>query len=106
MPGVGHCGGGEGFPNINLVSQVTGWVEQGTAPNAVMTYQTDSSRNVTASRPVYPYPAVARYTGSGDWPSGANYTQGEPLYNASTPTWASSSFYTPYTATMQGVAAP
>ncbi|SDR22438.1 feruloyl esterase [Paraburkholderia fungorum] len=106
VPGVGHCGGGEGFPNIDLVTQVTGWVEQGTAPNAVMTYQTDSSNAVTASRPVYPYPAVAKFTGTGDWHNGANYVQGDPLYNASAPAWAGSSFYTAYTAKTQGVAAP
>ncbi|SMG59886.1 tannase/feruloyl esterase family alpha/beta hydrolase [Paraburkholderia susongensis] len=106
VPGVAHCGGGEGFPNIDLVSKITDWVEQVQAPDAVMTYQTDSSNNVTASRPVYPYPAVAKYTGSGDWHDGANYTQGAPLYTASTAAWAGSSFYAPYTAATQGVAAP
>jgi hypothetical protein len=106
VPGVGHCGGGEGFPNIDLVTQITGWVEQGSAPNAVMTYQTNSSNAVTASRPMYPYPAVPQYTGTGDWHNGANYTQGAPLYNAPTPTWAGISFYSPYTATTEGVAAP
>ncbi|MGA9911208.1 MAG: tannase/feruloyl esterase family alpha/beta hydrolase [Paraburkholderia sp.] len=106
VPGVGHCGGGEGFPNIDLVTQITGWVEQGSAPNAVMTYQTNASNAVTASRPVYPYPAVPQYTGTGDWHDGANYTQGAALYNAPTPTWAGISFYSPYTAATQGVAAP
>ena len=106
IPGVAHCGGGEGFPNIDLISQITGWVEQGNAPNAVTTYQTDASANVTASRPVYPYPAVALYTGTGDWHSGANYTQSAPLYNAGIPAWAGSGFYSPYAATLQGVAAP
>ncbi|MBC8746140.1 hypothetical protein F6X42_05695 [Paraburkholderia sp. WC7.3b] len=37
--------------------------EEAKVPTSVMAYQTDSSSNVTASRPVYPYPAVARYTG-------------------------------------------
>jgi feruloyl esterase len=106
VPGVAHCGGGEGFPNIDLVSKITGWVEQGTAPAAVTTYQTDASNNVTASRPVYPYPAVAKYTGSGDWHSAANYTQGAPLYTAAAPAWAGSSFYTSYGPKTQGVAAP
>jgi pimeloyl-ACP methyl ester carboxylesterase len=106
VPGVGHCGGGEGFPNIDLVSQITAWAEQGTAPNAVMTYQTDSSNNVTATRPVYPYPAVAQFSGTGDWHVGANWTQGPALYNEPTHTWAGSSFYTTYTPTTRGVAAP
>ena len=104
VPGVAHCGGGEGFPNIDLVSQITGWVEQGNAPNSVMTYQTDTSNKVTATRPVYPYPAVPMYTGSGDWHNGANYAPGAPLYNAAAPAWAGASFYTPYTAATQGVA--
>jgi feruloyl esterase len=106
VPGVGHCGGGEGFANIDLVTQITGWVENSSAPNAVMTYQTDSSNAVTATRPVYPYPAVPQYTGTGDWKNGANYVQGAPLYNEPTPTWAGISFYSPYTATTRGVAAP
>jgi feruloyl esterase len=106
VPGVGHCGGGEGFPNIDLVTSITNWVEGAKVPNSVMAYQTDSSSNVTASRPVYPYPAVAKYTGSGDWHNGANFTQGAPLYTASSRKWAGSSFYTPYTGTTRGVAAP
>jgi feruloyl esterase len=106
VPGVAHCGGGEGFPNIDLVSQITAWAEQSKAPNAVMTYQTDASDAVTATRPVYPYPAVAKYTGSGDWHDAANYTQGAALYTATTPAWAGASFYTPYTPTTRGVAAP
>ena len=106
IPGVGHCGGGEGYANIDLVSQITGWVEQSGAPNSVMTYGTDASGNVTASRPVYPYPAVAQYTGTGDWHNGADYTSGAPLYNARTPAWAGSPIYTPYTPRQQGVSTP
>ncbi len=106
VPGVGHCGGGEDFPNIDLVSQATDWVEQSKAPAAVTTYRTDSSNAVTASRPVYPYPAVAMYSGTGDWKSAANYTQGPALYAAPPFSWAGASFYAPYTPAMQGVPAP
>ncbi len=106
VPGVAHCGGGQGMPNIDLVSQITGWVEQSTAPDAVMTYQTDSSSAVTATRPVYPYPAVARYTGSGDKTVAANFVKGDPLYDAPAPAWAGASFYTAYAAATQGVATP
>ncbi|MDR5759572.1 tannase/feruloyl esterase family alpha/beta hydrolase [Caballeronia sp. LZ035] len=106
VPGVGHCGGGEGFPNIDLVSQITGWVEQGSAPTAVMSYQTDADSKVTASRPVYPYPAVAKFSGNGDWHDGANWTQGTPLVTDALPAWAGASFYTSYMPKTQGVAAP
>ena len=106
VPGVAHCGGGEGFPNIDLVSQITAWAEAGTAPDAVKTVQTDSTGTVTASRPIYPYPAVAKYSGTGDWHDAANYTKGDALYNAGVPAWAGQSFYTAYTPKTQGVAAP
>lgn len=106
VPGVGHCGGGEGNASIDLVSTITGWVEQNTDPNAVMTYKTDSTGASTAARPVYPYPAVAQYKGSGDWHDGANYIASTARYNVRTPAWAGASFYTPYTPKVQGVAAP
>ena len=106
VPGVAHCGGGEGMPQIDLVSQITGWVENAAAPDAVTTYRTDSTSAVTASRPVYPYPAVAMFSGTGDWQAAANYVKGAALYNAPTRDWAGESFYSPYTAATQGVAAP
>ena len=106
VPGVAHCGGGEGFPDIDLVSQITAWSEQGTAPDAVNTVQSDSSGTVTATRPVYPYPSVAKYSGTGDWHDAANYAKADALYNAGVPAWAGQSFYAPYTPKTQGVAAP
>jgi feruloyl esterase len=106
LPGVGHCGGGEGLANIDLVTQVIGWVEQSAAPAGVATFRTDASGAVTASRPVYPYPAVAVYKGSGDYKDAANWTSGAALYNVRTPAWAGSMFYTPYTPKQQGVTPP
>jgi feruloyl esterase len=81
-------------------------VEQGVAPGSVMTYKLDSAGNQTASRPVYPYPAVAQFTGSGDWHDGANYVSANARYNVRTPSWPGSIFYTPYTPKVQGVPAP
>jgi feruloyl esterase len=106
IPGVGHCGGGEGLDSIDLVSRITGWVEQGTTPAAVTTYKLDTAGAVTASRPVYPYPAVAKYSGTGDWHDAANYVSAAARYNVPTPAWAGSFFYAPYTPKQQGVAAP
>ena len=106
LPGVAHCGGGEGPASIDLVSQITGWVEKANAPEAVTTVLTDSSSAVTATRPVYPYPAVAKFSGTGDWHDAANWVKGSALYNAPTRSWAGASFYAPYTPKTQGVAAP
>ncbi|MRW92062.1 tannase/feruloyl esterase family alpha/beta hydrolase [Duganella sp. FT80W] len=106
VPGVAHCGGGEGLDSIDLVSKITGWVEQSTAPSSVMTYKLSSAGAVTSSRPVYPYPAVAKYNGTGDWHDGTNYSSDAARYNVRTPAWAGSFLYTPYSPKVQGVAAP
>jgi feruloyl esterase len=106
VPGVGHCGGGEGDASIDLVTKITGWVEQGSPAGAAMSYKVDATGAQTASRPVYPYPAIAQFTGSGDWHDGANYVSGAPRYNVRTPSWPGSIFYTPYAPKQLGVPAP
>jgi feruloyl esterase len=99
LPGVAHCGSGEGLPNMDLVSAITAWVEQGKAPDAITTYRTDTAGTVTASRPVYPYPEIARYSGSGDINAAASYSRGAALYTQPTPDWSGADWFRPYTPT-------
>ena len=47
------------------------------------------------SRPVYPYPYVAAYTGRGDPNAGANWGRGKPSA-VEVPAWAGSDYYAPY----------
>ncbi|MEO6856254.1 MAG: tannase/feruloyl esterase family alpha/beta hydrolase, partial [Rhodoferax sp.] len=83
VPGVAHCGGGEGHSNMDLVTAIDDWVIKGTAPTAVTTYRTDTTTAaVISSRPVYPYPAVAHYNGTGDANQASSYTSGAALVNA------------------------
>lgn len=95
-PGVSHCSGGEGPYNMDFVTSLVNWVEQGSAPDAVTTYSTDSAGAVTASRPLYPYPAVARYSGTGDAASASSYTRGAALTTVTSPDWAGIDFFNPY----------
>lgn len=95
-PGVAHCGNGEGLPSMDLVSAMIAWVEQGTVPDAITTNRVDSTGKVTASRPMYPYPAIAKYAGSGDPNAAASYTKGAALYTAPVPDWSGVDFYSPY----------
>ncbi|MGC3964161.1 MAG: tannase/feruloyl esterase family alpha/beta hydrolase [Rhodocyclaceae bacterium] len=95
-PGVAHCGSGEGLASMDMVTAIVTWVEQGKAPDAITTYRTDASNNVTASRPLYPYPAVAKYNGTGDANAAASYTRAAALYTDLTPDWAGASWYAPY----------
>jgi feruloyl esterase len=71
-PGMGHCGGGEG-PNVfDKVGSLEQWVEQGKAPEKIIaSHSTDGK--VDRTRPLCPYPQVAKYKGSGSIDEASNF---------------------------------
>jgi feruloyl esterase len=71
-PGMGHCGGGEG-PNVfDKVGPMEQWVEHGKAPEKMIaSHLTDGK--VDRTRPLCPYPQVAKYKGSGSIDDAANF---------------------------------
>ncbi len=71
-PGMGHCGGGEG-PNVfDKVGALEEWVERGKAPEKLIaSHSTDGK--VDRTRPLCPYPQVARYNGTGSIDDAANF---------------------------------
>jgi feruloyl esterase len=71
-PGMGHCGGGEG-PNVfDKVGALEQWVEQGKAPEKLLaSHRTDGK--VDRTRPLCPYPQVARYKGTGSIDDADNF---------------------------------
>ena len=98
FPGVYHCGGGEGPDTADLLSNMMNWVESGATPGMVVASQSTSGV-VTRTRPIYPFPTVARYNNDG---SDVNsYTSFHPLTVADTVdttddyTWIGSTLYTP-----------
>jgi len=44
LPGVWHCGGGEGPSSVDLLTPMMAWVEQGVAPQAIVARQPDPAR--------------------------------------------------------------
>lgn len=72
-PGMGHCGGGEG-PNVfDPVAALEQWVENGRAP-ATITASHRTDGKVDRTRPLCPYPRVAKYGGTGSIDEAANFT--------------------------------
>ena len=72
VPGMGHCGGGEG-PNVfNMLAELEQWREHGAAPTAVMASRITDG-NVVRTRPLCPYPQVARYKGTGSIDQAENF---------------------------------
>lgn len=96
FPGVAHCGGGNG-PNVfDILTPVMAWTETGTKPGKVVASIVDTSGQTTRTRPVFPYPTVARYTGSGSTDDAANFVpytpQGDPHVNLH---WVGEWLYSP-----------
>jgi feruloyl esterase len=73
VPGMGHCRGGNGPNTFDMVSALEQWVENGKAPDRIVaSHSTDGY--VDRTRPLCPYPQVARYSGSGSIDDAANFT--------------------------------
>jgi feruloyl esterase len=82
VPGMQHCSdgpgpnafgqAGAGFPNEpgkNVRLALEQWVEKGKAPGAIVATKfmdDDSEKGVVATRPLCPYPQIAKYKGQGD----------------------------------------
>jgi len=64
-PGVGHCGGGTGAFNIDVLPALEQWAEDGVAPDRIIASKVVGGAT-TFTRPLCPYPALPRYTGVGD----------------------------------------
>ena len=76
-PGMGHCGGGEG-PNVfDKMSPMEQWVEQGKAPDVMVASHLKDGK-VDRTRPLCPYPEVAKYKGTGSIDEAANFACAAP----------------------------
>jgi feruloyl esterase len=63
-PGMGHCSGGPGPNAFDMLTALENWVEKGIAPDKIIATHSTAGK-VDRTRPLCPYPAVARYTGKG-----------------------------------------
>lgn len=78
MPGVSHCGGGQGPSSLDALTAVISWVERGTAPDSLLTSQAPTAANPVQSLPVYPYPLMATYNGTGSVDVASSYHAAAP----------------------------
>jgi feruloyl esterase len=77
FPGVAHCGGGEGPNTFDILTPLMSWTETGAKPGKIVASIVDSTGQTTRTRPVFPYPAVARYTGSGSTDDASNFVSAQ-----------------------------
>ena len=72
VPGMGHCGGGDGPSTFDMLAALEQWVEKGKAPDAIpAAHLTNGQPDRT--RILCPYPQVATYKGSGSTDDAANF---------------------------------
>ncbi|WP_233852506.1 tannase/feruloyl esterase family alpha/beta hydrolase [Paraburkholderia sp. HD33-4] len=84
IAGMNHCSGGPSADQFDMLTPMIAWVEQGKAPDSVIATARDASSATPNSdvpsnwgtgrtRPLCPYPKVARYTG-GSVDSASSFT--------------------------------
>jgi hypothetical protein len=72
IPGMAHCGGGIGPDRNDSMTAMIDWVEKGKAPDSIVASRVVNNQ-VVRTRPLCPYPQVARYSGSGSIDEAANF---------------------------------
>jgi hypothetical protein len=88
VPGMQHCGGGPGPDSFgqslsgakdaqhSAALALEQWVEKGIAPNAIVATKfegDDPAKGTKMTRPLCPYPQIAKYKGSGDTNDAGNF---------------------------------
>jgi len=72
VPGMNHCSGGPGTDNFDKMKVMEDWVEKKIEPKKIMASHLTNGV-VDRTRPLCPYPKVAKYNGSGDMNDAANF---------------------------------
>jgi hypothetical protein len=91
VPGMGHCAGGPGAtsfgqfglpttkgPKYGIFDALETWTEQGTAPDSIIATKYGAASKVEMTRPLCPYPQLAKYNGTGDPNDSASFACTEP----------------------------
>ncbi|MBV9768731.1 MAG: tannase/feruloyl esterase family alpha/beta hydrolase [Bryobacterales bacterium] len=73
VPGMGHCGGGEGTDTFDKIGALEQWVTTKKAPDQIVASRVIAGK-VVRTRPLCPYPQIAVYKGSGSTDEAANFS--------------------------------
>jgi feruloyl esterase len=78
VPGVDHGFRGPGASPTGLNEAIVRWVEDGKAPEKLLAEKRDESGKIVRTRPLFPYPQVAKYKGSGSTDEAGNFVSKTP----------------------------
>lgn len=77
LPGVYHCGNGYMPYEANFLGAIVNWIEADRTPDMVEATANKPEGDARV-RPVFPYPATARYVGQGDMDRPENFRRHQP----------------------------
>ena len=72
VPGMAHCEGGDGTDRFDAVAALDEWVDRHKAPEHIVAAH-NKGPTVERSRPLCPFPEVAKYIGTGSTDDAANF---------------------------------
>lgn len=72
VPGMAHCGGGEGPNSFDAIGALDQWVERGAPPDRIVASLVRDGK-VVRTRPLCPFPQMAAYSGSGSTDDAASF---------------------------------
>ncbi len=77
VPGMDHCGGGDGPNTFDSIRAIDEWVKTGKAPDQVIASRIQDGKT-ERTRPLCPYPQLAKYKGTGSTDDAANFSCSVP----------------------------
>jgi hypothetical protein len=78
VPGMSHCSCGPATDEFDAFTALVNWVEKGEAPDSIPARAGDQSPWPGRTRPLCPYPKIAKYIGTGSVDDAANFYCEEP----------------------------
>jgi feruloyl esterase len=78
VPGMGHCSGGVGPNQFDMLAALETWVEKGQAPQTILATRIARADAPAMSRPLCPYPKAAKWNGTGDVNAAASFSCAAP----------------------------
>jgi feruloyl esterase len=77
VPGMNHCFGGDGTGTFDRIAPLERWVEQKEPPDQILASHVTGAV-VSRTRPLCPYPQVAKYTGAGSTDDASSFVCAKP----------------------------
>ncbi len=97
IPGMYHCGGGDGLTSVDALTPLMTWVEEGSAPDSLIASRSDADAAANRGRTIAAWPSTSVLTKGADPDLPASWHEGPPLVVPAKlyATWAGARLFVP-----------